>query len=187
VNGWLLYRRDCDSFGVSNSKQKDLLSFEISVAEALIKKGKDIISKKRGRPSLELMSDGSAARSRSASLPPPASDQSYLPVCDHKTTYGEIRLVTGRRWERPGKDAKTYHAVGKPLFFAVNAMCICVWTKIVSNSITSNFTSLVILMYFQMLWKFAMNVASGFGKCNACLKMYETFGVQGFWQLQNVF
>jgi len=45
---------------------------------------------------------------------------------DHKTTYGEIRLVTGRRWEQLGKDAKTYHAVGKPVFFAVNAMCICV-------------------------------------------------------------
>ena len=64
MNGWLLYRRDCDSFSVSNSKQKDLLSFKISVAEALIKKGKDIISKKRGRPSLDLMSDGSAATCR---------------------------------------------------------------------------------------------------------------------------
>jgi len=74
VNGWLLYRRDCDSFGVSNSKQKDLLSFKISVAEALIKKGKDIISKKRGRPSLELMSDGSAARNRSAATCRPQDD-----------------------------------------------------------------------------------------------------------------
>jgi len=45
---------------------------------------------------------------------------------DHKMTYGEIRLVTGWRWERLGKDAKTNHAVVKPLFFAVNAMCICV-------------------------------------------------------------
>jgi len=28
INSWLLYRRDCDSFGVSRQKQKDQLTFK---------------------------------------------------------------------------------------------------------------------------------------------------------------
>jgi len=45
---------------------------------------------------------------------------------NHKTTYGETRLVAGRRLERLGKDVRTYQVVGKPLFSAINAIYICV-------------------------------------------------------------
>jgi len=90
-----------------------LLGFKIGIAEALIKKGKDIISKKKERPFLELMS---------GNLQETVLQQN----ANHKITYGETRLVAGRRLERLGKDVRTYQVVGKPLFSAINAIYICV-------------------------------------------------------------
>lgn len=46
VNGWLLYRRDCDSMNVPRKKQKDLLAFKLSIAQALCMQGKDLSAKK---------------------------------------------------------------------------------------------------------------------------------------------
>lgn len=54
VNGWLLYRRDCDSMNVPRKKQKDLLAFRLSIAQALCMQGKDLSTKKRGRPSSDV-------------------------------------------------------------------------------------------------------------------------------------
>lgn len=52
VTSWLLYRRDCMFFGVSNKNQLPLFSFKASIAEALCKENKgNNLSKKRGRPS----------------------------------------------------------------------------------------------------------------------------------------
>ncbi|KAM3626100.1 uncharacterized protein V6R79_022451 [Siganus canaliculatus] len=50
VNSWLLYQRDCDSLKVPRKKQKDLLDFRTSIAQALCMLGKDM-SRKRGWPS----------------------------------------------------------------------------------------------------------------------------------------
>ncbi|CAF88338.1 unnamed protein product [Tetraodon nigroviridis] len=54
VNSWLLYRRDCESLGVPEIRQKDLLDFRASVAQALCMEGKDPKKKKRGRLSLDV-------------------------------------------------------------------------------------------------------------------------------------
>lgn len=54
VNSWLLYRRDCESLTVPKKKQKDLLAFRTSIAQALCMQGKDLSKKKRGRPSLDV-------------------------------------------------------------------------------------------------------------------------------------
>ncbi|KAG0415927.1 hypothetical protein HPB47_006900 [Ixodes persulcatus] len=43
--------QDCQSLGVPKNKQRDLLKFRLGIAEALCKQGKDLSSKKRGRPS----------------------------------------------------------------------------------------------------------------------------------------
>uniref|UniRef100_A0A3B3SQ04 PiggyBac transposable element-derived protein domain-containing protein n=1 Tax=Paramormyrops kingsleyae TaxID=1676925 RepID=A0A3B3SQ04_9TELE len=48
VNGWLLYRRDCDSMNVPRKKQKDLLAFRLSIAQALCMQGKDLLKQRRG-------------------------------------------------------------------------------------------------------------------------------------------
>uniref|UniRef100_A0A3B3QLT9 PiggyBac transposable element-derived protein domain-containing protein n=1 Tax=Paramormyrops kingsleyae TaxID=1676925 RepID=A0A3B3QLT9_9TELE len=47
VNSWLLYRRDCESLDVPRKKQKDLLTFRTSIAQALSK----------AIPTLEVRSD----------------------------------------------------------------------------------------------------------------------------------
>lgn len=49
VTSWLLYRRDCDAYGLDKKLVPDLLEFKADVAESLCKEGKDL--KKRGRPS----------------------------------------------------------------------------------------------------------------------------------------
>lgn len=54
VNSWLLYRRDCESLTVPRKKQKDLLVFRTSIAQALCMQGKDLSKKKRGRPSMDV-------------------------------------------------------------------------------------------------------------------------------------
>ncbi|CAN9509212.1 unnamed protein product [Ophioblennius macclurei] len=54
VNSWLLYRRDCESLGVLRKKQKDLLTFRGSIAQALCMEGKDLTEKKRGQPSSDV-------------------------------------------------------------------------------------------------------------------------------------
>ena len=46
VTSWLLYRRDCNSFGISQTKQIDLLDFRVRLAESLLKTGKDVQEKK---------------------------------------------------------------------------------------------------------------------------------------------
>ena len=54
VNGWLLYRRSCDYYGIARPRQNDLLSFKCKLAESLCKAGKDLQpTKKRRRPSLD--------------------------------------------------------------------------------------------------------------------------------------
>ena len=54
VNGWLLYRRACDFYGITYSKQNDSLTFKSKLAESLCKVGKDMLpTKKLKRPSLD--------------------------------------------------------------------------------------------------------------------------------------
>ena len=56
VNGRLLCRRACDFYGITYSKQNDLLVFKSRLAKSLCKVGKDMQpANKRGRPSLELL------------------------------------------------------------------------------------------------------------------------------------
>ncbi|XP_015232409.1 PREDICTED: piggyBac transposable element-derived protein 2-like [Cyprinodon variegatus] len=57
VNSWLLYQRDCKSLDVPRKKQKDFLAFRISIAQALCMQGKDLSSKKRGWPFLDVESE----------------------------------------------------------------------------------------------------------------------------------
>lgn len=50
VNGWLMYRKDCEYQGLRKQWQQDLLGFRTGIAESLCKRGKSL-EKKRGRPS----------------------------------------------------------------------------------------------------------------------------------------
>lgn len=50
VASWLLYRRDCASLGVPAKQWMDLLKFKFYITTCLLKQGKDITVKKRGRP-----------------------------------------------------------------------------------------------------------------------------------------
>ncbi|CAK6983053.1 piggyBac transposable element-derived protein 2-like isoform X1, partial [Scomber scombrus] len=54
VNSWLLYRRDCESLNIPKKKQRDSLSFRLSIAQALCMQGKGLSKKKRGRPSSDV-------------------------------------------------------------------------------------------------------------------------------------
>ncbi|XP_049863806.1 piggyBac transposable element-derived protein 3-like [Schistocerca gregaria] len=51
VNAWLLYRRNCYSFGVNKNKPRQLCQFKTELAEALYKMNKDLSGRKCGRPS----------------------------------------------------------------------------------------------------------------------------------------
>ncbi|CAF95493.1 unnamed protein product, partial [Tetraodon nigroviridis] len=73
ANRWLLYRRDCDSLGVPSKKQKDLLAFRASIAQALCMEGKDLRSKRRGRLSRDVdqQFDLKKRRGPAKAVPPP--------------------------------------------------------------------------------------------------------------------
>lgn len=74
VNSWLLYRRDCESLNIPKKKQRDLLSFRTSVAEALCMQGKDLSKKKRGRPSSDVEREFEKKRHRGPAKAIPAQE-----------------------------------------------------------------------------------------------------------------
>lgn len=74
VNSWLLYRRDSESLNIPKKKQRDLLSFRTSVAQALCMQGKDLSKKKRGRPSSDLERDFERKRHRGPAKAIPAQE-----------------------------------------------------------------------------------------------------------------
>ena len=57
VNAWLLYRRDRKSFDVPQNRQKDLLAFRVSIADALCKHIKILLSVLSGQPSKKQRQD----------------------------------------------------------------------------------------------------------------------------------
>ena len=77
VNAWLLYRRDCKSFDVPQNRQKGLLAFRVSIADALCKHNKDFLPVLRWQPSRKQRRDTlggaqtSLTRSRSPRAPHP--------------------------------------------------------------------------------------------------------------------
>lgn len=74
VQSWLLYRRDCDSFGKSKKEQLNLLQFKAEIAEVLCVCGKSNTAK-RGRPSVSVnQSFEDKKRKYHATLPIPCSD-----------------------------------------------------------------------------------------------------------------
>ncbi|KAK9965402.1 hypothetical protein ABG768_018879 [Culter alburnus] len=93
VNAWLLYRRHLTQ--KQEKKYMPLLDFRVQVADALIKVGKqaDLISRKRGRPSLE-----DDPTSHQAAPPPPPLQRISAPSvdvrldrCDHFPIHAEKR------------------------------------------------------------------------------------------------
>ena len=64
TNSWLLYRRDAAKLNLRKKDVRSLLKFKLSVAHALVKKGK-VPMNKRGRPSSEGQSP-TAKRGRSS-------------------------------------------------------------------------------------------------------------------------
>ena len=53
VNCWLIYRRDAETMKLAKTEVLALAQFKLRIAEALVKEGKTLDSKKRGRPSLD--------------------------------------------------------------------------------------------------------------------------------------
>lgn len=51
VTSWLLYRRDCESYGVPKKRQHNLFEFKNLIAEALCKEGKGMFTQRREGPS----------------------------------------------------------------------------------------------------------------------------------------
>ncbi|CAM4740376.1 unnamed protein product [Rotaria magnacalcarata] len=76
ANGWLLYRRHCSQLNTQKRDTMSLLSFRISVAEAMLKSAPPTPSTKRGRPSLDstLNENNQTTTSRAVpnSIPPPS-------------------------------------------------------------------------------------------------------------------
>jgi len=83
----LLHRKDCDYFGVQNSKHNNLPSFKSSITEVFIKRGKDLIFK-------QIENHLCIWNLRNLQQETANSGESALQKHgDHKMTYGEIRLV----------------------------------------------------------------------------------------------
>ena len=47
---WLLYRRDCQDFGLPKARQLRLLDFKLAISESLCKESQ-VVSRRQGRPS----------------------------------------------------------------------------------------------------------------------------------------
>ena len=90
VTAWLLYKRDCDGFGILKQKQKSLLDFRCCIAEAMSKENQDF-SKKRGRPStaVEVVHQEKKARGHNTKPIPQASVRHDN--VDHFPAYKEKR------------------------------------------------------------------------------------------------
>ncbi|CAM4811566.1 unnamed protein product [Rotaria magnacalcarata] len=76
VNDWLLYQRHCSQFNTQKRDTISLLSFRISVAEAMLKSASPSSSTKRGRPSLDSTSNEINQTTTSGTVPnsiPPLS------------------------------------------------------------------------------------------------------------------
>ncbi|CAF1588696.1 unnamed protein product [Didymodactylos carnosus] len=85
VNAWLLYRRHCLQLKISKKKTMSLLTFRISIAEALLKSSPSPPSPvKRGRPSLESVTNENSPRTSSRAAPNPLPPTSVrLDKFDH--------------------------------------------------------------------------------------------------------
>lgn len=57
VNSWLLYRRGCTDLGIPSQKIMMLHELKLNLAELLLREGKSLLARKRGRP----FSNGSTA------------------------------------------------------------------------------------------------------------------------------
>ncbi|XP_040072936.1 piggyBac transposable element-derived protein 2-like [Ixodes scapularis] len=97
VVSWLLYRRDCQSLGVPKNKQRDLLKFRLGIAEALCKQGKDLSSKKRGRPSGSLQAQLEMKKRRGPTSHIPNED-----VRTDSTGHWPVVKDTRQRCKKPG-------------------------------------------------------------------------------------
>ena len=90
VTCWLMYRRDCNSFGVPQNKQIPLMDFKNFIALALEKEGQ-VISPKRGRPSLSVESVHEAKRQKGHNTKPIPQQSVRQDNIDHYPIYMEKR------------------------------------------------------------------------------------------------
>ena len=110
VNAWLLYRRDYQSFDVPQNRQKGLLAFRVSIADALYKHNKYLLpvlreqsSKKQRRNTLG-GAQTSLTRSRSPRAPHPYEES-------RKDGCGHWPVVEAKR-----QRCKNINCPGKPVF-----------------------------------------------------------------------
>ncbi|XP_046402676.1 piggyBac transposable element-derived protein 3-like [Ischnura elegans] len=103
VNSWSLYRRDCDSLGISKKKQNDLLEFKMRIAEALTKRGKDILLKKRGRKSHDSVDAKFEAKRKRGPANPIPETTCRVDGVGHWPQVKDVR----QRCKNPGCSGKT--------------------------------------------------------------------------------
>lgn len=81
TNSWLEYKEDCRAMNIPNKDVMDLLAFRSEISKALITVGKTVMSRKRGRPSLD-EDEGEMRVRRGRNEVRPASELIYDTV-DH--------------------------------------------------------------------------------------------------------
>ena len=74
VTGWLLYRWDCNSFQVPQSKKLDLLNFKGHIADSLRKAGKDVYPRKKEWPFVQTQTRAEAPQRRALPAQRPQDD-----------------------------------------------------------------------------------------------------------------
>ncbi|CAG5017496.1 unnamed protein product [Parnassius apollo] len=109
TNSWLEYQEDCKICNIPSTDVLDLLHFRQRVAEALIKIGHPIPSRKRGRPasggSSPVNSPVTPKQHRFRTEIRPASEIQYDTV-DHLPEYDQKKEAT--RCKNPGCKGKTH-------------------------------------------------------------------------------
>lgn len=113
VNSWLLYRRNCESLSFPRKKQRDLLAFRTSIAQALCMQGQDLSKKKRR------MLKGSLKR---------RNVEVQLRLCQYKKSV-QMLWVTGQ-WLKESGNAANSQTVRARLYSNMqSAMFTCASTK----------------------------------------------------------
>lgn len=120
VNGWLMYRKDCEYQGLRKQWQQDLLGFRTGIAESLCKRGKSL-EKKGGGHLLQTLLTKHTKNWRKGQL-----NQSQS-IPQEKTRWAT--LDTG---QKIGKDAGIQVARNWPLWSAISAM----YTYVSVNKVT---------------------------------------------------
>ena len=93
VTCWLMYRRDCNSLGVPQNKHIPLMDFKNFIALALEKEGQ-VLSPKKGQPSLSVESVHEAKRQKGHNAKPIPQQSVRQDNFDHYHIYMEKQ---GRR------------------------------------------------------------------------------------------